>query len=115
MPQILTFPRITDPRGSLSFAQHTPFPIKRVYWIHDLSADAIRGGHAHKTLERILIAASGSFDAVVDGIDHQLNKPWVGLWIRPLEWLDMENFSGGATVMVLASAEYDEADYIRQK
>lgn len=113
MPRLLTFPRVTDPRGSLSYAQEVPFDIRRVYWIHDLSADAIRGGHAHKTLQRILIAISGSFSAVVNGQTFVLNKPWSGLQVYPLEWLDLLNFSGGATVMVLASAEYSESDYIR--
>lgn len=115
MPRLITFPRVTDPRGSLSFAQGLPFQIMRVYWLHDLSADAVRGGHAHKTLERILIAVSGSFIAEIDDQEVPLNKPWFGLCVHPYEWLEMHSFSGGATVMVLASEEFSESDYIRSK
>jgi len=115
MPQVLTFPRITDPRGSLSFAQDLPFAIKRVYWIFDLSSDAVRGAHAHKQCQRILIAISGSFNAVVDGATFRLSKPWIGLWIKPGEFLDLNDFSGGAACIALASHEYDESDYIRAR
>lgn len=113
MPEIVNFPRITDPRGSLSIAERLPFAIKRCYWLFDLSADAERGNHAHKTLDRIIVPVSGSVTAKVDGKPYLLNKPWVGLRVFPGEWLDLVDFSGGAALMVFASAEYDEADYIR--
>ena len=115
MPRIITFPRITDARGSLSFAERLPFDIKRAYWVFDLAAEATRGGHSHKTLERILIPMAGSFVALVNEKPYGLYKPWVGLYVEPLEWLDLRDFSAGAAFIVLASAEYSEADYIRDR
>ena len=114
MAHWLTFPRIQDPRGNLSFAQQLPFPVLRCYWIYGIEPEAVRGGHAHKTLERILIPVSGSLVASVDGFPYSLYQPWMGLYIGPLEWLDMKNFAHGTACMVLASAEYSEADYIRE-
>lgn len=115
MKRLITFPRITDPRGSLSFAEKLPFQIKRVYWVYLLSAEAERGGHAHKKLERIIVPLSGSFTAYVDDVAYPLFKPWEGLYIAPMEWLDLRLFSGNAAFMTLASAEYDEGDYIRER
>ena len=115
MPRQITFPRIQDARGNLSVAEKLPFEIRRAYWIYDLSADATRGGHSHRTLERILIAMSGSFVAVVNDEPFKLYKPWIGLYVAPMEWLDLCDFSGGAVCLALASAEYDKADYIRDK
>ena len=115
MPKIITFPRITDARGSLSFAQELPFNIRRAYWLFDLSSDAVRGGHSHRRLERVIIPISGSVIATVNGQPYHLYKPWVGLHVLPLEWLDLNSFSGGAALMVLASAIYDERDYIRDR
>jgi uncharacterized RmlC-like cupin family protein len=112
---MIQFPRIQDARGNLSFAERLPFEIKRCYWLYGIEPQATRGGHSHKTLERILIAVAGSFRAIVNEDERILFNPWEGLYVPPMAWLDLDSFSGGAVCMVLASAEYDEADYIREK
>ena len=93
------------------------FPIRRVYYIYDLKPEDTRGHHAHKTLQQLLIATSGSVDVIMDdGTNKQtfhLNKSWKGLLIPPGLWRDLEIFSGGAVLMCLASEKYDAADYIR--
>lgn len=109
----ITFPRIQDPRGNLSFAERLPFEIHRCYWLYGIEPEAVRGGHAHRTLQRILIPMAGSFVAVVDGVPYGLYQPWKGLYVGPMEWMDLNSFSHGAACVVLASAVYDEADYIR--
>ncbi len=120
--RLIQFPRITDPRGELCVAEHLPFQIKRVYWINHVHKNAERGGHAHKALRRILIPMAGSFTAIVNDQDYFLSDagsyakgPAVGLLIEPMEWLVMREFSACASCCVLASAEYDEADYIRDR
>lgn len=107
--QLIQFPRIPDPRGNLSFAERLPFEIKRCYWIYHLTPGSVRGGHAHKTVDRIFIAINGLFR--VNGIE--LSRPWEGLRVHPMTWLELTDFSNGAVCLVLASHEYDEADYIR--
>lgn len=107
--ELIQFPRIPDPRGSLSFIEKLPFEIKRVYYIYHVTPGAIRGGHAHKTVDRIFIAMNGIFR--VNGIE--LSRPWEGLRVPPMTWLTLTDFSQGAVCLVLASEEYDEADYIR--
>jgi len=88
-----------------------------VYYLYDVPGGAGRGGHAHKTLYQLIVAASGSFDIVLsDGSETktvQLNRPYFGLLIPPGTWRDMRNFSSGAICLVLASEIYTEADYIR--
>lgn len=117
---IVELPKITDPRGNLTFiegVQHVPFEIKRVYYLYDVPGGAERGGHAHKALEQLIIAMSGSFDVVLDD-GHQkqrfhLNRSYYGLYICPMIWRELDNFSSGSVCMVLASNLYDEADYYR--
>jgi hypothetical protein len=118
--QLIHFPRITDPRGNLTFiegARHVPFDIKRVYYLYDVPGGAERGGHAHRQLHEVLIALSGSFDVVLDdGTDKRrfhLNRSYSGLHIAPMVWRDLDNFSSGSVCLVLASALFDEADYYR--
>lgn len=119
--KIIDLPRITDPRGNLSFiegGQHIPFDIKRVYYLYDVPGGSDRGSHAHKNLHQLIIAMSGSFDVVLnDGKDTKrfhLNRSYYGLYVCPMMWRDLDNFSSGAVCMVLASEHYDEADYIRE-
>lgn len=117
---VLEFPRINDPRGNLTFIEggrHIPFAINRMYYLYDVPGGAERGGHAHKNLQQIIIAISGSFDVVLDDgrarKSVSLNRSYFGLHIRPMIWRELVNFSSGAVCAVLASEVYDEADYIR--
>jgi dTDP-4-dehydrorhamnose 3,5-epimerase-like enzyme len=116
---VIEIPRVHDERGLLAVIEGAtiPFEIKRVYYLYDVPSDAFRGGHAHKTLEQLIVPLSGSFDVhIKDGENEKifsLNKPHKGLLIVPGIWREIENFSSGCVCLVLASAEYDESDYIR--
>jgi hypothetical protein len=121
-PGLITLPQVTDARGNLTFIEagrHVPFGIERVYYLYDVPGGADRGGHAHRTLSQLLIALSGSFDVHTDtGRNRQtfhLNRANFGLFIPPLVWREIDNFSGGSVCLVLASAHFDEADYIREQ
>ena len=118
--KIIDLPKITDPRGNISFiegGQHIPFDIKRVYYLYDVPGGSDRGSHAHKNLHQFVVAMSGSFDIVLDDGKEkrkfQLNRSYNGLYVCPMMWRDLGNFSSGAVCMVLASEHYDETDYIR--
>ncbi|MCL4157698.1 UNVERIFIED_CONTAM: hypothetical protein GTU68_051549, partial [Idotea baltica] len=119
--RFIEFPRIYDPRGSLTFIEsvnHLPFEIERVYYLTDIPHGTDRGGHAHKALHQVLLAVSGSFDVILDdGLQkecHTLENSAHGLYLPPMTWRDLRNFSENAACLVLASAPYDEADYIRE-
>jgi WxcM-like, C-terminal len=116
----IELPRVADPRGNLTFVEggrHVPFEIKRVYYLYDVPGGAERGGHAHKTLEQVIIAMSGSFDVVVDNGNQRerihLNRSYNGLYIGSYVWRELDNFSSGSVCMVLASDYFDEGDYFR--
>ena len=117
---IISIPKIQEPRGNLSVIESDviPFEIKRVYYLYDVPAGAERGGHAHKNLKQFLIALSGCFDVgLPDGQNQQiitLNKPYEGLLINQGIWRELNNFSSGSVCLVIASAVYDEGDYIRE-
>lgn len=118
--RIIELPKIADPRGNLTFVeggQHIPFDIQRVYYLYDVPGGAERGGHAHKALQQLIIAMSGSFDVVLDDGHHKqrfhLNRSYVGLYVCPMIWRELDNFSSGSVCMVLASNRYDESDYYR--
>lgn len=118
--KIVNFPKVTDYRGNLSFIeenQHIPFQIKRVYYLYDVPSGATRGGHAHKALQQVIIALSGSFDVVLDnGFERKkffLNRPHYGVYIPPGVWRELENFSSNSVALSLVSEVYDESDYIR--
>ena len=118
--KIIDLPKIHDPRGNLTFiegSKHIPFDIKRVYYLYDVPGGADRGGHAHKDLHQIIIAIAGSFDVVInDGSDTQrfhLNRSYFGLYVCPMIWRELDNFSSGSVCLVLASDYFSEADYIR--
>lgn len=118
--KILELPKIHDPRGNLTFIEgheHVPFEIGRVYYLYDVPGGADRGAHAHRNLHQFIVAMSGSFDVVLDDGAEQrrfhLNRSYFGLYVCPMMWRYLDNFSSGAVCLVLASAKYDEADYIR--
>jgi hypothetical protein len=121
MAALVEFPVINDPRGNLCFTEggrHLPFEIARAFWLYDVPSGSARGGHALRTTHQVLVALSGSFDVRLhDGRDELkvvLNRPNIGLHIEPHTWREMDNFSSGCTCMVLASAPYDEGDYVRE-
>lgn len=117
---IMDLPRINDPRGNLTFVEsdrHIPFDIRRVYYLYDVPGGAERGGHAHKGLRQLIVAMSGSFDIHLDDGESKktihLNRSYQGLFVCPMIWREIDNFSSGAVCMVLASDFYDEEDYYR--
>ena len=118
--RIVELPKITDPRGNLTFVEsenQIPFEISRVYYLYDVPGGSERGGHAHKELNQLIIAMSGSFDIVLDDGSEKkrfhMNRPYYGLYVCPMIWRELDNFSSGSVCMVLASNPYDEADYYR--
>jgi hypothetical protein len=118
--RIVDLPKIADPRGNLTFIegdQHVPFDIRRVYYLYDVPGGAERGGHAHKELHQLIVAMSGSFDVILDDGKQKkrihLNRSYYGLYVCPMIWRELDNFSSGSVCMVLASNRYDESDYYR--
>ena len=118
--RIIEVPQIHDPRGDLTVIEgrsHVPFDIARVYYLYIVPVDAERGGHAHRALQQVVFALSGSFRMKIDdGFEKSefwLRDPRKGLFIDRLVWREMDSFSQGAVVMVVASHAYDEADYYR--
>lgn len=111
----------SDRKGNLTVVENgitMPFDVKRVYYLYDIPGGEGRGAHAHRELEQLIIAASGSFTVTLDDGKNKrsffLNRPYQGLYVRPGMWRDLVDFSSGAVVMVLASELYNEDDYIRQ-
>ncbi len=118
--KLIYFPKINDVRGNLSVMEgnrQVPFEIKRVFFLYDVPSGATRGGHAHKALQQVVIALSGSFDVILDdGYDRRtffLNRPHYGLYIPPGVWGELGNFSSNSVALSLVSELYDENDYIR--
>jgi hypothetical protein len=117
---LVTLPRITDARGNLTFIEglhHVAFAIKRVYYLYDVPGGAERGGHAHRDLQQLIVAMSGSFDVILDDGNvrqrFHMNRSYVGLYVPEMIWREIDNFSSGSVCMSLASEYYDEADYFR--
>ena len=118
--RIVELPKITDPRGNLTFIEsgnHVPFEIRRVFYLYDVPTGSDRGAHAHKQLHQFLVCMSGSFDVMLDDGEQKkvvhLNRPWQGLHVPPMIWASEVNFDAGSVCMVLASRLYDETDYYR--
>jgi dTDP-4-dehydrorhamnose 3,5-epimerase-like enzyme len=118
--KIIELSKIADPRGNLTSIEaqrEVPFEIKRVYYLYDVPGGATRAGHGHKTLQQLIIAMSGSFDVVLDDGSNKeryhLNRSYFGLYVAPMMWREIDNFSSGSVCMVLASDHYDEQDYYR--
>ncbi|MBN2486820.1 MAG: WxcM-like domain-containing protein [Bacteroidales bacterium] len=118
---VIELTKIHNPAGNITIVQNGEnefFNTKRVYYLYDVPGGSERGGHAHKGLYQLIIAASGSFDVIIDDgrnkkIVH-LNRPYYGLYIVPGIWREIVNFSSGAICLVLASEKYSESDYIRE-
>ena len=118
--RIISLPQIQDPRGDLTFIEggnHIPFNIARVYYLYNVPVDAQRGGHAHRNLEQVIFALSGSFRIKTDDgnlkSEYWLRNPNKGLYVNRLVWREIDCFSQGAVCMVIASKRYDESDYFR--
>jgi hypothetical protein len=118
---ILKFNQIHNRSGNITSVENLlniPFDVKRIYYLYDVPGGAQRGGHAHKELQQLIVAAGGCFDIVLDDGRNkkviELNRPYYGLLIVPGIWREIINFSSGATCLVLASHKYDESDYLRE-
>ena len=117
--KLIELPRFNDPRGNLSFAEqnnHSPFEIKRTYWIYDVPGGESRGGHAYISTEEFIIAISGGFDVTVDDGNNKktytLNRSYYGLYIPKGLWRTMDNFSTNSLALEFASTKYDRKDYV---
>uniref|UniRef100_UPI0040475578 sugar 3,4-ketoisomerase n=1 Tax=Algoriphagus sp. TaxID=1872435 RepID=UPI0040475578 len=120
--QIINLPKIHDIRGNLSFFEsnnHIPFVIKRAYWIYDVPGGESRGGHAFKNQQQFILSLSGSFDVnLYDGnADYKitLNRSYLGVLIKSLTWLQLDNFSTNSLALIVNSQYYNELDYVRSK
>jgi dTDP-4-dehydrorhamnose 3,5-epimerase-like enzyme len=120
MPLIINLPKHEDPRGNLSFIEENnqiPFKIERTYWIYDVPGGQVRGGHAFKEQQELIVALSGSFDVVVDDGSKKkifsLNRSYYGLYVPAGMWRQMQNFSTNSLALVLSSTKFCEDDYIR--
>ena len=118
---LIQLPKVADPRGNLTFLEgerHIPFAIKRVFYLYDVPGGEMRAGHALKSCYQFIIAASGSFDVILDdGREKQryhLNRSYKGLLVPPLIWREIDDFSSGSVCLVLASEYFDEGDYYRE-
>lgn len=118
--RLIDLPRILDARGNLTFVEnerHIPFAVKRVFYLYDVPGGESRAGHALRTCEQFIIAMSGSFDVFVDdGVEnrrYRLNRSYSGLYIPPLIWRELDDFSSGSVCTVLASDYYNEGEYYR--
>lgn len=120
MHKLLTLPKILDPRGNLTFLQQpaqVPFEIKRVFWTYDVPGGQQRGGHAFIKQEEIIIALSGSFDVIITTPNGEkekihLNRSYYGLYLSPLTWRHIENFSTNALALHVTNTMYDATDYL---
>lgn len=118
--KIIELPKITDPRGNLSFVEqlnHIPFEIKRTYWVYDVPGGEGRGGHAFKENEEFIIALSGAFDVIVDDGEKKkkltLNRSYYGLYIPAGLWREIVNFSTNSFALEFGSLSFTSCDYLR--
>lgn len=118
--RLIDLPKIQDARGNLTFIEggrHLPFEVKRIFYLYDVPGGSMRAGHALKTCHQFIISLSGSFDVVLDdGSAKQrfhLNRSYYGLYVTPLTWRELDDFSSNSVCLVLASETYSEDDYFR--
>lgn len=117
--KLIHFPKIHDIRGNLSFVEENnqiPFEIKRTFWIYDVPGDAVRGGHAKRKLNEVIISLTGSFDIMIDDgtnkLKYTMNRSYYGLYVPNLIWRELSNFSTNSVALFLASNDYDATDYV---
>jgi len=117
---VIELTRIHNRAGNITVVQNgdrQPFNVRRVYYLYDVPGGAERGGHAHRSLFQLVVAAGGSFDVILDDGNNKkivpLNRPYYGLLVVPGIWRELVNFSSGAVCLVLASEKFDPEDYIR--
>lgn len=117
---ILPLSKIHNRAGNITIIEgqtNIPFDVKRIYYLYDIPGGEDRGGHAHKELHQLIVAASGSFNVLLDDGHNKkivtLNRPDYGLMVVPGIWRELFEFSSGAICLVLASHTYDKNDYIR--
>ena len=120
-PHLIELPKISDPRGNLTFIQSgvgCPFEIKRVFWTFNVPGGSMRGGHAYRTQQEVVIAINGAFDVVTRSLKGEearfrLERGYVGLYLPPMTWRHLENFSTNGIGLHLSSSSFDPSDYIR--
>ncbi|HYC62671.1 MAG TPA: FdtA/QdtA family cupin domain-containing protein [Thermoanaerobaculia bacterium] len=117
---VIDLPRIPRRQGNITAIEtgtHIPFEVARVYYLYDIPGGEARGGHGHRELQQLIVAAVGSFDVIVDDGSRRktisVNRAYYGIYVPPLMWRELVNFSSGAICLVLASLPYDENDYFR--
>jgi hypothetical protein len=121
--RLIELPQLSRPEGAISVvegeADVIPFRIARTFYVYDVVGGAIRGGHAHRELEQFLVAVMGGFTVLLwDGTEQRdiaMNRPYFGLYVPPLIWTDLVDFTSGAVCVVLASLPYEERDYFRDR
>ena len=120
--RLVELPQYADPRGSIVVAQlgdALPFLVKRARWIHSVVQGATRGGHAHRATEQLFVAVAGRATALVFDGEHQrqlpLERPDMGLYVPPMNWIELHDFTPGTVVLLLSSTEYEEGDYVRER
>ena len=118
--QLIELPKIIDERGNLSFIEEgnqISFKINRVYWIYDVPGGEVRGSHAFREAEELIVALSGSFDVVLNrgGTEqiYSLNRSYYGIYVPKMTWRKLENFSTNSLALIICSTHYNNADYIR--
>ncbi len=119
--RLIDLPKIHDARGNLTFIEgerHLPFEIRRVFYLYDVPGGSTRAGHALRTCQQFIISLSGAFDVLLDdGAERRrfhLNRSHYGLYVTPLIWRELDNFSGNSVCLVLASEQYEPAGYLRE-
>lgn len=120
-PHLIELPKISDPRGNLTFIQSgvgCPFEIKRVFWTFNVPGGSVRGGHAYRIQQEVVIAINGAFDVVTrfmggEEARFRLERGYVGLYLPPMTWRHLENFSTNGIGLHLSSSLFDANDYIR--
>jgi dTDP-4-dehydrorhamnose 3,5-epimerase-like enzyme len=118
--KLVSLPMIEDLRGKLSFGEHgaqLPFVPKRYFVVYDVPTKEVRGEHAHRQLQQMLVCLKGSIEVMVDDGSERavvsLHSPQLGLYVPPLTWTSHYKYTPDALLLALASAEYDPSDYIR--
>jgi len=119
--RIIELPKINDSRGNLTFLEsgrHLPFAFERIFYLYDVPGGSTRAGHALRNCEQFIVAISGSFDVMIDdgtrSARHHLNRSYFGLYVPPLTWREIDNFSSNSVCLVVASKPYSEGDYLRE-